>query len=86
MRFASQGHNRDVVFGVLLGQDCDEQTARHIAESVVALHESRQAPARDQTEDNEPAEETAESAKSDETGAANPLGALWFPFFNTLRF
>ncbi|VXC87214.1 Heat shock protein DnaJ domain protein [Burkholderia sp. 8Y] len=85
MRFAAQGHNRDVVFGVLLGQDCDEETARRIAESVVALHESRQAPVQPDTEDKEPAEKTAENAKADETNAANPLGAMWFQFFNNLR-
>jgi len=83
MRFASQGHNRDVVFGVLLGDDCDEQTAQRIAESVVALHESRQA-----TSEAEPVadtEETAESTEPKKTSAANPFGAMWFQFFNNLR-
>ncbi len=42
MRFAEDGHNRDVVFGVLLGRDCDVQVAERIAGSVVALHASRQ--------------------------------------------
>jgi len=42
MRFAEQGHNRDVVFGVLLGRDCDVQLAERIAGSVVELHASRQ--------------------------------------------
>ncbi|PCE33505.1 J domain-containing protein [Burkholderia ubonensis] len=43
MRFAEQGHNRDVVFGVLLGRDCEEALAERIAGSVVELHASRQA-------------------------------------------
>ncbi|AFQ50195.1 J domain-containing protein [Burkholderia cepacia] len=42
MRFAEQGHNRAVVFGVLLGRDCDVQLAERIAGSVVELHASRQ--------------------------------------------
>jgi curved DNA-binding protein CbpA len=41
MRFVSDGYNRDVVFGVLLGQRCDVQLANRIADSVWALHESR---------------------------------------------
>ncbi|WP_248322776.1 J domain-containing protein [Caballeronia sp. Sq4a] len=86
MRFASQGHNRDVVFGVLLGQDCDEPTARHIAESVVALHESRQEPATSEAKEEQSAEPTPEKPKADEPHAANPLGAMWFQFFNNLRF
>ena len=42
MRFAEQGHNRDVVFGVLLGHDCESQLAGRVADGAVALHLSRQ--------------------------------------------
>jgi DnaJ-class molecular chaperone len=42
MRFAEQGHNRDVVFGVLLGRACDASRAAQIADSVAALQASRQ--------------------------------------------
>jgi curved DNA-binding protein CbpA len=55
MRFAEQGHNRDVVFGVLLGRDCEWQLAGRIADGAVALHLSRQA----QSSQSGPAEEAA---------------------------
>jgi curved DNA-binding protein CbpA len=42
MRFAGQGYNRDVVFGVLLGGDCESQLAARIADGAVELHLSRQ--------------------------------------------
>jgi curved DNA-binding protein CbpA len=45
MRFANEGYNRDVVFGVLLGRQCDVQLANRVADSVCALHASRQAQA-----------------------------------------
>ncbi|PLP97648.1 J domain-containing protein [Cupriavidus pauculus] len=41
MRFADDGHGRDVLFGVLLGQECEPGLAGRIADSVWALHESR---------------------------------------------
>ncbi|MGS0624528.1 J domain-containing protein [Ralstonia sp. VS2407] len=41
MRFANDGHNRDVLFGVLLGRDCDAELAARIADSVWALQEAR---------------------------------------------
>lgn len=53
MRFAGQGHNRDVVFGVLLGRDCEAQLAGRIADGAVELHLSRQA----STAENEHAHE-----------------------------
>lgn len=43
MRFADQGHGRDVLFGVLLGRDCDPTLAARIADSVAALQASRAA-------------------------------------------
>lgn len=45
MRFAGDGHNRDVIFGVLLGRDCEAELAGRIADSVWALQESRRAEA-----------------------------------------
>lgn len=44
MRFADDDHNRDVVFGVLLGRGCEAQRAAQIADSVAALQASRREP------------------------------------------
>ncbi|CAN0627575.1 Heat shock protein DnaJ domain protein [Burkholderia multivorans] len=62
MRFAEAGHNRDIVFGVLLGRDCDVQVAERIADSVVALHASRQPGASRDAQNNEPMPQHDESA------------------------
>ncbi len=62
MRFAEQGHNRDVVFGVLLGSDCDAELAGRIAGSVVALHTSRQAEAGRQARGGKPGSQEEEGA------------------------
>lgn len=43
MRFADAGYNRDVLLGVLLGRDCDEEVAGRIADSVYALQQARRA-------------------------------------------
>jgi curved DNA-binding protein CbpA len=43
MRFADDGYKRDVLFGVLLGHDCEAELAARIADSVWALQESRRA-------------------------------------------
>jgi len=43
MRFADDGHNRDVLFGVLLGRDCEAELAARIADSVWAMQEARRA-------------------------------------------
>jgi len=43
MRFAGDGHNRDVLFGVLLGRDCEAELAARIADSVWAMQEARRA-------------------------------------------
>jgi DnaJ-class molecular chaperone len=92
MRFASQGHNRDVVFGVLLGAQCDEAAARQIADSAIALHESRQAreEAKEREEQSVTAKEEPKEPKEQKEPAtadpANPLGAMWFQFLNNLRF
>lgn len=65
MRFADDGHGRDVLFGVLLGRDCEPELAGRIADSVWALHESRKPAA-------EP--ETAEHATA--AGADKPASAF----------
>jgi curved DNA-binding protein CbpA len=41
MRYAERGHNRDVVFGVLLGRGCEETLAARIADGVAALSAAR---------------------------------------------
>jgi curved DNA-binding protein CbpA len=46
MRFAEQGHNRDVLFGVLLGRECPPEIAARIADSVWALQQARVGTAR----------------------------------------
>ncbi|MFJ1254504.1 J domain-containing protein [Cupriavidus sp. CuC1] len=62
MRFADDGHNRDVIFGVLLGRDCDVELAARIADSAWALEASRRA--------------SAPAADAPDTGAApTPGGA-----------
>jgi len=42
MRYGERGHNRDVVFGVLLGCGCEDALAARIADGVAALCASRQ--------------------------------------------
>jgi curved DNA-binding protein CbpA len=92
MRFADEGCNRDVVFGVLLGQQCEASRAGQIADSVLALHASRQ-------QKNVPAEPVAANDKSVQAGeqvaarddhatatSGSTLGGLWFQFLNGLRF
>lgn len=93
MRFATQGYNRDVVRGVLLAHDCDDELACRIADSVLALHASRQS----EVASMEP--EAAASPKQDahdtpnaqqEEGPApadrvRSFSDLWMPFWNVLR-
>lgn len=86
MRFASHGYNRDVVFGVLLGAQCDEPAARQIADSAIALHESRQAREEIKEREEESATNRKEEKEPASADAANPLGAMWFQFLNNLRF
>lgn len=66
MRFADEGHNRDVIFGVLLGRDCQAELAARIADSTWALQASRRA--------TEPAADTP-----DTEAAAAPAGAASGP-------
>lgn len=93
MRFATQGYNRDVVRGVLLAHHCDDELACRIADSVLALHASRQS----EVASMEP--EAAASPKQDAHDTSNaqqekgPAPAdrvrsfsdLWMPFWNVLR-
>lgn len=72
MRFADAGHNRDVVFGVLLGHDCEAELAARIADSVWALHQSRNATAQ---EVEEPEPETPHKSQS------NAFESFWHGLF-----
>ncbi|MFT4067395.1 J domain-containing protein [Paraburkholderia sp.] len=47
IRFADEGHNRDVLFGVLLGRQCEPRRAAQIADSVAALQAARREEAED---------------------------------------
>ena len=92
MRFADEGYNRDVVFGVLLGQQCEVNRAGQIADSVLALHASRQqksASAGPVADDDKPTHGEEHAAARDERATAasgSNLGGLWFQFLNGLRF
>lgn len=50
MRFADDGHNRDVLFGVLLGRRCEVGRAAQIADSVSALQAARREAAKAQAD------------------------------------
>jgi curved DNA-binding protein CbpA len=93
MRFATQGYNRDVVRGVLLAHDCDDDLACRIADSVLALHASRQskvAPAETEaaashqqdTHDTHHAEQEEDPAPADRVRS---FSDIWMPFWNVLR-
>jgi curved DNA-binding protein CbpA len=84
MHFATQGYNRDVVFGVLLGQRCDAQAAGQIADSAIALHVSRQQQTAGEQEEAQTV--TKDQDKEKEPAQAHHLGALWFQFLNGLKF
>ncbi|EMN1926103.1 J domain-containing protein [Burkholderia ambifaria] len=99
MHFAEQGHNRDVVFGVLLGRDCDVQLAERIAGSVVELHASRQPGASPDGERDEQMPQCDESAtqaasaqapksdarRSGEHAHTDFFSALWHGVFGLRR-
>ncbi|MFM0741092.1 J domain-containing protein [Paraburkholderia xenovorans] len=75
MRFADEGHNRDVLFGVLLGRRCEARRAAQIADSVAALQASRReaekgdAGAETETPDSAPQAEVAAEAEAEATSA-----------------
>lgn len=83
MRFASQGYNRDVVLGVLLGHDCCSPLANQIADSVIALHASRQDIAPTMPAENVSLSVDEPSPKTEQ--APRTLSDFWFPFWNALR-
>jgi curved DNA-binding protein CbpA len=64
IRFADEGHNRDVLFGVLLGRQCEPRRAAQIADSVAALQASR----RERAQANTAADSTDATSA---TGAAD---------------
>ena len=92
MRFADEGYNRDVVFGVLLGQQCEASRAGQIADSVLALHASRQqknVPTEPVTDNDKSAQAGDHASARDDRATAtsgSTLGGLWFQFLNGLRF
>ncbi|WP_211193513.1 J domain-containing protein [Paraburkholderia sp. UYCP14C] len=71
IRFADQGHNRDVLFGVLLGRQCEPQRAAQIADSVAALQAARRAEA-DVAQNAQRARKSANSAHAAQAEAAEP--------------
>jgi DnaJ-class molecular chaperone len=79
IRFADEGHNRDVLFGVLLGRQCEPRRAAQIADSVAALQASRReaakadaaADAARSADANEAAEATSDSDVAAQTKAAS---------------
>ncbi|MFX1675849.1 J domain-containing protein [Paraburkholderia sp. A2WS-5] len=92
MRFAEQGHNRDVVFGVLLGRECEPQMAERIAVGAVELHLSRQnrTSRRQQSDDStspnskEPRSAMPESAPESECKREPLDGRSHENFFNAI--
>lgn len=77
MRFADAGHNRDVLFGVLLGRDCDAELAARIADSVWALQEARRSPEpATEVSDAQPAPTPEDAAASKVDESASPRRAF----------
>lgn len=96
MRFAERGHNRDVIFGVLLGRECEALLAARIADGVAALQASR-AGRRDATgefDDEARAADGDDAARTDANAATGQAQASARPvespgdahanFFSTL--
>lgn len=76
MRFADEGHNRDVVFGVLLGRQCEPGRAAQIADSVAALHASRrEAAANNASTEAAEAADAASHAKAAGSPESATMGA-----------
>jgi len=74
IRFADEGHNRDVLFGVLLGRQCEPRRAAQIADSVAALQASRREAAKaGAAGEAGPATDSANAA--DAADAVGPVGA-----------
>ncbi|HWT38108.1 MAG TPA: J domain-containing protein [Paraburkholderia sp.] len=97
MRYADEGHNRDVLFGVLLGRECDADMAQRIADSVWALQQARRAAQASEPADagvtvpseaidsETPSQTQTTAAKQDrpshEARAAGLFDSLWQGFF-----
>ncbi|MEX3936481.1 J domain-containing protein [Paraburkholderia phymatum] len=72
MRFADEGHNRDVLFGVLLGRNCNADVAQRIADSVWALQESRRAEHGDQSANSDPTADADHTSNSSDASDISP--------------
>ncbi|WP_114814977.1 J domain-containing protein [Paraburkholderia kururiensis] len=79
MRFADAGYNRDVLLGVLLGRDCDEELACRVADSVHAWQQARRAETSTEEQASEPddtvpheKENDGNDDKNNEDPAATP--------------
>ncbi|MGE8159472.1 J domain-containing protein [Paraburkholderia sp. NPDC080076] len=81
MRFADDGHNRDVLFGVLLGRQCEARRAAQIADSVSALQASRReaAKAKAEAEAAEASEVADVSAQSEATSVKQDAASKGAP-------
>jgi curved DNA-binding protein CbpA len=73
IRFADQGHNRDVLFGVLLGRQCEPQRAAQIADSIAALQAARrdEADAAKNAQTSQARADDAVQEAAQKTGAAS---------------
>ncbi|WP_178392254.1 J domain-containing protein [Burkholderia sp. SRS-W-2-2016] len=71
IRFADEGHNRDVLFGVLLGRQCEPQRAAQIADSVAALQAARREEA-ELAQQKRHARKAARNAKAQHGAAQQP--------------
>ncbi|PWK33742.1 J domain-containing protein [Cupriavidus plantarum] len=80
MRFADEGHGRDVLYGVLLGRECEAGLAGRIADSVWALQQSRR------TVEEVPDTAAAQDPDSAREPATSPLGAFEHFWHGLFRF
>ncbi|APA88681.2 J domain-containing protein [Paraburkholderia sprentiae WSM5005] len=67
IRFADEGHNRDVLFGVLLGRQCEPRRAAQIADSVAALQAARRDEANAAQNDQRASQSASQSANTAQT-------------------
>jgi curved DNA-binding protein CbpA len=86
MRFADEGYQRDVLFGVLLGRECDAPTASRIAHSVWALHESRKAQtpvkgANAELPHDDEAQPRQDDAQAAQARHTNMFNSMWHSLF-----
>ena len=81
MRYAERGHNRDVVFGVLLGRGSDEALAARIADGVAAFAAEKSRGDRADTAAGISGAAPAPSAEEEPLGHAGLFTALWHGMF-----